>query len=249
MDINNNVMRVTEACKIFVKENKYGVILAIFGFMFLFSFSFDWPFITGDDIAYLRNFEGVHWVGTYWDMARPGMQLFYEIIYRLGAENDPFWYYLTKTIAFSFFLFFFYRFAERLIPDKKWGTLATLFIATIFPIAFAFIWIAETRGFSTVFTIVCYWYFLKWYQSQEALSRKKRIVHGLWIIALFSVAVSFNQTARFIPLVIALFLVFDWVINKKPIKKFYPSFLLLLVCFSILVVLWFAFDIANGGYG
>lgn len=249
MKLNSIMVYVIERSKSFLKENKYAIILSLFGFLFLFSFSFDWPFITGDDIAYLRNFEGVHWVGTYWDMARPGMQLFYEIIYRLGAENDPFWYYLVKAIAFSFFLFFFYKFAEALLSNKKGTILATLFITVIFPMAFAFMWIAETRGFSTLFTIVCYWYFLVWYQYQETLPKKKRIAYALWIIFLFLVAASFNQTARFIPVVIALFLVFDWIINKKPFEKLYSSFLLLSICFSILILMWFMFDIANGGYG
>jgi len=226
-----------------VKKNKTALLLSLLGFIFLFSFNFDWPFITGDDIAYLRYFEGESWLSSRWDMARPANQIFYESVH-FFAENNSFWYYFVKDLFFFVFLFFFYKITELLMGKKQWAVLATLFVMFVYPIAFGYTWLSESRAFSTTFTVLCFWYFIQYYKNGENFSFKKKSWYTFFIIALFFVAASFNQTARFIPFILTLFLCFEWFVNKKSIRALLPFIIVVFFGFIMFVIIWVTFNVA-----
>ena len=231
--------------KEFIRSNKTALLISLFGFLFLLAFNFTWPFITGDDIEYIRSTEGVYWTGSPWDMARPGQQVFNEIGYLMGG-NNPFWFYLIKNACFFIFIFFFYKIAKMLFEEEMWAILATFFVMLVYPVAFGFTWLSETRAFSAAFTLISFWFFLEYIVAPDSEQhlKKKRWAYGSLVLLFSFIAASFNQTARFIPVIFALFILIEWLLNRKDLTTLLPAITVTIASFCVLIILWFTFRIA-----
>lgn len=216
-----------------IKAHTWAILFSIVCFLFLFWLTYGLPFATGDEVGYFRYFEnGV--VG----MARPATHFLFWSIFQFSGMN-PQAYYGVQSFAFGVFVFCVYLLALRMGQGRRWSLLAAASVASSFSVVWMFFWVGDIHSsFSLLFTIFAFLWFLYFCERMP----QKKTMHCIGITILSWIAMSFKQTARFIPIMLTLFILKFWK-NEKQKRSI---IVLLFLQYAVLIGVSYFYRVGEG---
>ncbi|MFC1571219.1 ArnT family glycosyltransferase [Candidatus Margulisiibacteriota bacterium] len=181
------------------KFDRMGLLIALFGFLWIFLLSFHFPWMWNDDIIYIReaargfNFPEIGNIANeiflpldHVFLPRLVFVYLYKLIYFIFGYK-AFYFHLAKSIMCGFLLYYYYKIAKIFLGGKS-GLAACAILLFCSQFIFTSIWIAEpiTLAFVLQFAFI---YYLLSFNKNKAV--KYILLFLTFILAIFSKENSF----------------------------------------------------------
>tara|TARA_B110001452_G_scaffold157604_1_gene131132 strand:- start:1055 stop:2377 length:1323 start_codon:yes stop_codon:yes gene_type:complete len=187
------------------------------------------PSITNNNLP-LDTIEALAWGSNLeWGFNKhpPASAFFLELFYQIFGPNDWAYYFLSQIfVVVSFFIIF--KFGEEIFKDKSLSLISILLLEGIYFYNFT------TPEFNVNICQLPFWALSVYYSWKLFNKRQITIIDCFWL-GVFA-AVGFLSKYLFIYLLIAIDLLFFYVIFIKKYKKFDFKYLISLEVFIILLI-------------
>ena len=187
------------------------------------------PSITNNNLP-LDTIEALAWGSNLeWGFNKhpPASAFFLELFYQIFGPNDWAYYFLSQIfVVVSFFIIF--KFGEEIFKDKSLSLISILLLEGIYFYNFT------TTEFNVNICQLPFWA-LSVYYSWKLFDKKEITFKDCFWLGVFA-AIGFLSKYLFIYLLIAIDLLFFYVIFIKKYKKFDFKYLISLEVFIILLI-------------